>query len=261
MRRILILLSIVPLTTSCQKAPENGAAAIEYPHTATVDVVDDYHGTPVEDPYRWLEDDVRENERVASWVEAQNDVTFAYLATIPERDRIARRMTELWDYERFGIPVKAGGRYFYDYNDGLQNQDVILMQATLEDEPELLIDPNTWSDDGTVALASYFPSPDGRYIAYLVQDGGSDWRVARVYDVEARQTLADELEWLKFTGIAWSGDSSGFYYSRYPATDMADRFQSLNTDMTVYYHSIGDPQSGDEVVYARPDHPDWNFAT
>ncbi|MDH4072569.1 MAG: S9 family peptidase, partial [Gammaproteobacteria bacterium] len=180
--------------------------AIEYPPTATVDHVDVYHGTEVSDPYRWLEDDVRESTDVGNWVSTQNDVTFAYLATIPERAQIQKRLTELWDYERYGLPTKEGGRYFYSHNDGLQNQSVIYTQTALDGERERLIDPNTWSDDGTVALADYFPSPDGRYVGYLVQDGGSDWRVGKVLDVGTGETLADTLDWLKFTALSWASD-------------------------------------------------------
>jgi prolyl oligopeptidase len=243
---------------ACTPASKDEFNAISYPETTTVDHVDNYHGTDVEDPFRWLEDDVRESEDVARWVAAQNDTTFAYLATIPERELIESRMTELWDYERFGLPTKEGGRYFYGYNDGLQNQNVIFTQTSLDSEAELLIDPNTWSDDGTVALASYFPSPDGTYVAYLVQDGGSDWRAGKVLNVESGDPLDDNLEWLKFTALSWAGDSSGFYYSRYPATSEEEKFQSLNTNMTIYFHRVGTPQDEDEVVYARPDFPDWS---
>ena len=236
---------------------DTDALAIAYPETAMVDHVDDYHGTEVADPYRWLEDDVRESERVKQWVDEQNDVTFAYLATIEERAAIERRMTELWDYERYFLPQKAGGRYFYAYNDGLQNQEVIFTQEDLDAEPRLLVDPNTWSDDGTVALAAYYPSPDGSQVAYLIQDGGSDWRTARVLDVATGDVLDDHLEWLKFTALSWAGDGSGFYYSRYPETSEEDKYQSLNKNMTVHFHRIGTPQSEDLLIYAIPEEPDW----
>lgn len=233
--------------------------SIDYPMTATVDHVDTYHGTEVADPYRWLEDDVRENGDVKNWVDEQNAVTFAYLATIPERERIEKRMTELWDYERFGLPYKEGGRYYYSYNDGLQNQNVVFTQTSLESEPELLIDPNTWSDDGTIALAAYYPSPDGKYVALMIQDGGSDWRVAKVLDIEEGEELEDRLEWLKFTGLSWAGDSSGFYYGRYPETAEGEKFQSLNKDKKLYFHTLGTDQNEDRVVYERPDQPDWSI--
>ncbi len=253
-----LLASLCVLTVACgSDAGREPAASLDYPETATVDQVDDYHGTKIADPYRWLEDDVRESEAVKNWVDAQNAVTFAYLATIPERERIGRRMKELWDYERYYLPRKEGERYFYEYNNGLQNQEVVLTMTELDAEPELLIDPNGWSDDGTVALASYFPSPDGSLVAYLIQDGGSDWREARVLDVDTGELLEDHLEWLKFTALSWAGDGSGFYYSRYPATTDADKYQSLNKNMTVYFHRVGTPQDEDAIVYARPDHPDW----
>jgi prolyl oligopeptidase len=221
---------------------------------------DVYHGVEVPDPYRWLEDDVRENPDVKSWVDAQNEVTFAYLEGIPERAAIASRLEKLWDYEKYSTPYKEGGRYFFRHNDGLQNQYVLYTQDSLDAERELLIDPNSWSEDGTVALASYFPSPNGRFLAYLVQDGGSDWRTARVIDLESRELLDDELEWLKFTGLAWAPDGSGFYYSRYPETEEGAEFQSLNKEQKVYFHRIGDDQADDRVVYGRPDEPDWGFA-
>ncbi|MDH3439409.1 MAG: prolyl oligopeptidase family serine peptidase, partial [Gammaproteobacteria bacterium] len=201
--------------------------------------------------------DVRESEDVSNWVEAQNAVTFDYLATIEERALIEKRLTELWDYERYSLPSKEGGRYFYSYNNGLQNQSVIYTQESLDDEPELLIDPNTWSDDGTVALASFSPSPDGKHVAYLVQDGGSDWRIGEVLNIESGEKLDDRLEWLKFTGLSWAGDSSGFYYSRYPATSEQEKFQSLNKNMTIYFHTVGTSQDEDLMVYATPENPDW----
>jgi len=257
MKNLLLIFLASTLVVACSQETPSKSFEFDYPHSATVDHVDSYHGKEVADPYRWLENDVREDADVSSWVSAQNEVTFAYLATIPERELIEKRMKELWDYERFGLPRKKGGRYFYTYNDGLQNQDVIHTQSSLDAEPELLIDPNTWSDDGTVALASYAPGPDGAYIAYLVQDGGSDWREARILNVESGEVLDDHLEWLKFTWLSWAGDGSGFYYSRYPATSLEEKFQSLNKNMVVYFHELGTSQDMDTVVYARPDHPDW----
>ena len=245
-----------PPTAETVAAP----SALEYPETKTVEHVDNYHGVEVADPYRWLEDDVRESDDVRSWVESQNAVTFAYLETIAERDAIAERLRELWDYERFGRPFKEGGRYYYEYNDGLKNQEVVLTQETLDTEPTLLLDPNEWSEDGTVALASFFPSPDGRHVAYLVQDGGSDWRTARVIDVATGEILDAQLEWLKFTGLSWASDGSGFYYSRYPETSEDEKFQALNMNQAVYFHRLGTDQSEDELVYARPDNPEWGFA-
>lgn len=256
-RKVCLALLVGAACAACDRSSTEVTAGLQYPETAEVEQIDDYHGTQVADPYRWLEDDVRESDAVEQWVEQQNDVTFAYLQTIEERAAIEQRMTELWDYERYFIPRKAGGRYFYQYNDGLQNQEVVFTQESLDAEPELLINPNLWSEDGTVALAEYYPSPDGSHIAYLVQDGGSDWRTARVLDVATGEELDDHLEWLKFTELSWAGDGSGFYYSRYPATSEEDKFQSLNKNMTVYFHQLGTPQEDDRLVYAIPDQPDW----
>ena len=257
--RFLILCAAIAMTACSRSEPEPQFATVQYPVTAAVEHVDTYHGVDVADPYRWLEDDVRESDDVNNWVNAQNEVTFAYLDSIPERDVIRNRLTELWDYERYSMPFKEGGLYYYRYNDGLQNQDVIYMQASLDAEAELLVDPNTWSDDGTVALASYFPSPDGRHMAYLIQDGGSDWRKAQIIGVHNGAVLEDELDWLKFTGLSWARDGSGFYYSRYPETTDEEKFQSLNMNQAVYFHRVGTSQDEDTLVYEQPDNPEWGY--
>jgi prolyl oligopeptidase len=264
--RRLLALAALPFLAACTTgqdteatvAPEP-APGLAYPDTETVEQVDVYHGVEVADPYRWLEEDVRESEAVRGWVEAQNEVTFSYLETIEERQAIFDRLRELWDYEKYTLPDKQGGRYFYKHNEGLQNQYVLYMLANLGAEPELLIDPNTWSEDGTIALAGSHPSPDGRWLAYTIQDGGSDWRTARVMDLSTRELLDEELEWLKFTGLAWSTDGDGFFYSRYPAPEAGQEFQALNKDQALYYHRVDTPQSADELVYARPDAPEWGF--
>ena len=258
--RFLILCVSIAMTACSRNEPEPQAATVQYPMTLAVDHIDAYHGVDVADPYRWLEDDVRESDDVKNWVNAQNEVTFAYLESIPQRDVIEKRLTALWDYERYGMPLKEGGRYYYLYNDGLQNQDVIYVQASLDAEAELLVDPNTWSDDGTVALASYFPSPDGRHVAYLVQDGGSDWRKARIVEVDSGMVLEDELDWLKFTGVSWVRDGSGFHYSRYPSTIDEEKFQALNLNHSVYFHRVGTSQDEDTLVYAQPEYPKWGYA-
>ena len=258
--RFLILCASVALTACSRNAPEPQPTMMEYPVTATIEHVDTYHGVEVADPYRWLEDDVRESDDVSDWVEAQNEVTFAYLESISERDVIEERLRELWDYERYGMPFMEGGRYYYSYNDGLQNQNVIYVQASLDAEAELLVDPNSWSDDGTVALASYFPSPDGRHMAYLIQDGGSDWRKARIIEVDSGIVLDDELDWLKFTGLTWVRDGSGFYYSRYPAIEDEDKFQSLNVNQAVYFHRLGTSMDEDALIYEQPENPEWGYS-
>lgn len=236
------------------------AYSIEYPDTRTGHQIDDYHGVQVADPYRWLEADVRETPEVADWVARQNAVTDRYLETLDQREKIRPILTKVWDYERFGVPRKAGGRYFFTRNNGLQNQAVLYIQDGLDDEPRVLIDPNQWSADGTVALAQWAPSPEGRYLAYGVQDGGSDWRVWRIMDVANGETLDEELKWLKFTSVAWTPDGKGFYYSRYPRPEEGEAFQSLNMNMKVYYHRLGSAQSADELVHEDLEHPEWGYA-
>ena len=209
----------------------------------------------VADPYRWLEDDVRESPDVAAWVEAQNKVTFGYLKQIPQREAIEKRLTELWDYEKFGTPFKRGGRYYFYKNNGLQNQSVLYTQASLDAEPEVFLDPNGWSEDGTVALAGISFSDDGRYVTYGVAEAGSDWRHWRVMEVAGRKLLDDRLEWVKFSGASWTTDSRGFFYSRFDEPDEGAEFQGLNLNQKVYYHRVGTAQSQDVLVYRRPDHP------
>lgn len=232
-----------------------------YPETKKVEQVDDYHGTQVKDPYRWLEDDVRESEEVAAWVKAENEVTFGFLEKIPQRKAIEKRLTELWDFEKFGSFFKEGGRYYYLHNTGLQNQYVLFVMDSLDAEPRVLIDPNTWSDDGTVALSGMSFSDDGRYVAYGIQDGGSDWRTWRVMEIDGGRVLEDELKWLKFTDTTWSKDGKGFFYSRYDEPKEGAEFQSLNLNQKVFYHRVGTSQADDVLVYSRPDNPDWGFQT
>lgn len=236
-----------------------GGHALDYPETRTVDVVDAYHGTEVADPYRWLETDVRESDEVADWVAAQNRVTEAYLEQLDARGHFAERLAELWNYPRFGLPERRGERYFFTRNDGLQNQAVLYVADGLDAEPRVLIDPNEWSQDGTVSLAQWVPGPNGEYLAYGIQDGGSDWRTWRVLDVETGAVLEDELNWLKFTTVAWHPDGRGFYYSRYPEPAEGAEFQALNLDQKVFFHELGTPQADDRLVYERPDEPEWGY--
>jgi prolyl oligopeptidase len=249
----------LPLVAGLLLGGSAEANVITYPQTRTIEHSDVYHGVEVQDPYRWLEQDVRTAEDVRKWVEAQNDVTFAYLKTIPEREGIRRRLEQLWNFEKYGVPFKEGGRYFYLLNNGLQNQSVLYTQDTLSAAPRVVLDPNTWSKDGTVALAEIEVSPDGNYVAYGVQDGGTDWRTWHVLDLRSGKLLDDRLEWLKYTDASWAADSSGFYYSRYP-TPAGEEFQDLTLNHTVYFHRAGTPQTRDRVVYARPDQAEWGFA-
>ncbi len=231
---------------------------VTYPQTRKDDVVDDYHGTKVADPYRWLEDVDAPETR--SWVEAENRVTFGYLERIPERERIRRRLTELWDYPKYGAPFKKGGRYFFFKNSGLQNQAVLYTQASLTAAPEVLLDPNTLSADGTVALSILAFAEDGRTMVYGTSGSGSDWQEFRVRDVATRQDHSDHLKWIKFSSAAWTHDGAGFFYSRYPEPAAgADPLLELNHNQKVYYHKLGTDQSADRLIYERPDHPDWGF--
>nr|WP_246333085.1 prolyl oligopeptidase family serine peptidase [Sphingomicrobium lutaoense] len=237
---------------------EKGAPIIAYPETRKGDVVETIHGVTLADPYRWLENDVREDAEVAAWVEAQNEVTDAFLDTLDGRAWFKARMTELYDYERIGVPTEKGGHYFYRKNDGLQPQSVLYVRHGLDGEEKVLIDPNLWAEDGATALAGYVPTEDGSKILYAIQDGGSDWRTIKVMDVATGRIHDDEVEWVKFSGMDWAKDGSGFYYSRFPAVEAEGKFTGLNENQAVYFHKLGTPQSADVKVFARPDRPDLN---
>ena len=230
----------------------SSAAPLAYPVTATVPQVDVQHGVKVADPYRWLEGDVRTEKPVADWVTEQNKVTQAYLATLPGRDALKARLTELFNYERVTLPEARGNAVFFRKNSGLQNQSVLMVQeGTNPARP--LIDPNLWAKDGATALAEWTASPDGKRVAYAIQDGGTDWRTIKVIDVASGAILSDDLDWVKFSPIAWNGDSSGFFYSRHPATPKGKDFVSAVYDHSVYFHRVGTPQSDDTLVFASPE--------
>jgi len=232
------------------------APALVYPKAKTVDVVEDHFGTKVADPYRWLENDVRNDPEVAAWVAAENQVTNSILQTLPLRSWFKDRMTALYNYERFGLPEKKGGRYFYTRNTGLQNQSVLYFRDGLDGAPKQLIDPNGWSADGATALAEWTPSEDGKLLAYSIQDGGTDWRTVKVMDVATGKTRKDELKWLKYGGnVAWAKDGGGFYYSRYPAPPAKTTFQSSTLNQRVYFHKLGTAQATDRLVYSTPANP------
>ncbi len=228
-----------------------------YPQTRTETMVEDHFGEKVADPYRWLENDVRSDTEVAAWVKAENGVTRAYLNALPQHAWFAKRIRELMDYERFGLPRKAGSHYFYMRNSGLQNQAQLFVRNRLNGAPRLLIDPNQWAKDGATALDDWEPSKNGQLLAYSVQDGGSDWRVIRLMDATTGNVLPDEIKWAKFTGISWIGNS-GFLYSRFPEPKSGEAFQQLNKNQEVRFHRIGTPQSADELVYATPAKPDFS---
>ncbi len=227
------------------------AQKLQYPNTRRVDHVDTYFGVKVPDPYRWLEDD--NAPETMKWVEAENKVTFKYLGKIPFRSKIKARLEKLFNYPRYGAPFRNGRHFFFSKNDGLQNQSVLYMQKGLEGTPELLIDPNTFSADSTSQLAEFALSKDGKYFAYGISQGGSDWRDVHVMEIAGRKTLPDLLKWVKVSDLAWQGN--GFYYSRYDAPAQGKELTSSNDDHKVYYHRIGSPQAEDELVYQDKTNP------
>ena len=234
------------------------AATLAYPQTRRTDQVDPQFGVAVADPYRWLENDVRNDNEVKTWVDAQNVVTNSFLATLPGREALEKRITELYDYERVAPPQKKGGRYFYTHNTGLQNQSVLFVRESAGGEGRILIDPNPWSQDGATALAEWAPNEQGTKLLYAVQDGGTDWRTLHVLDVATGAKLTDEVKWVKFSGLSWARDGSGFYYSRFPEPKAEGTYQSLNEDQRVYFHKLGTPQSADRLVFSTPKRPDLN---
>ena len=244
MKRLLItLVWLIPVALFGQ---------LKYPDTKKENIVDDYNGVKVEDPYRWLEDD--NSEQTKAWVQEENKVTFDYLSKIPYRDKIKKRIEEMWNYPKYGAPFQKGDYYYFQKNDGLQNQSVWFTQKGLTGKPEVFIDPNKLSDDGTVSLGGINFSLHGKYAAYTIQKSGSDWQEGYVMDVATKKLLSDKLTWLKFTGFSWKGDE-GFYYSRFPAPTGEDQLKGKNTNQQVYYHKVGTEQSEDKLMYEDKDHP------
>ncbi len=233
------------------------AQSIDVPKARKGDVVDDYHGTEVSDPYRWLED--TESEETAAWVEAENLVTFSFLDGIPEREIIRQRLTELWDYERYGVPFSEAGLYFYFKNDGLQNQSVLYVQEGLGQEGRAVLDPNALSKDGTIALTTVSATESGEYLGYGTAAGGSDWREFHVRRVSDGVDLPDRIRWVKFSGLSWTKEGSGFFYSRYPEASVEDSLLGQNRNQMLYYHRVGTSQHADRLIYKRPDQPEWGF--
>ncbi len=263
-RKPFAFLAILGLLASASQAnaqtkdtsgKETSGQGLTYPKTKKVDQVDDYHGTKVEDPYRWLED--LDSAETKAWVDAQNKVSFGYLEAIPVREKLKARLTEMWDYEKFGVPFREGKRYFFSKNDGLQNQSVIYTTDSLDAKPRVLLDPNKLSEDGTVALSTYSISDDGNLMAYGVSAAGSDWQTFHVRDVKTSKDLSDELKWIKFSGASWTKDNKGFFYSRYDAPKKGEELQAANYFNKLYYHRVGSPQSEDVLIYDRPDQKEW----
>lgn len=254
MFRFFCALGAVALACS-SPAPAQENTAITYPDTRRDGTVETHFGERIADPYRWLENDVRNDSEVADWVARQNTVTQGYLAKLPQRAWFAGRIKAMLDYERFGLPAKAGNRYFYTRNSGLQNQAQLFVRNGLRGKPRLLLDPNSWAKDAATALDAWKPADDGRFLLYSVQDGGSDWRILRVLDVATGAVRKDEIRWAKFTDLAWIG-SEGFLYSRFPQPKEGEAFQALNYNQGVWFHRLGTDQSEDQLVYATPDHPE-----
>ncbi|OUC12845.1 MAG: S9 family peptidase [Alkalinema sp. CACIAM 70d] len=234
-------------------------ASFIYPTSKTINQVDDYHGIAVGDPYRWLED--ADSAETQAWVEAQNKVTFNYLETIPQRSEIQDRLTDLWNYEKYGLPFKRGDRYFYYKNDGLQNQSVLYTLETLDAEPKVLLDPNQLSEDGTVALSGIAITDDGKRLAYGISKSGSDWQEWQVREIATGQDLTDRIQWVKFSGAAWTKDGQGFFYARYDEPNEQTQFAAVNYYQKLYYHRLGTPQSADQLIYERPDQKEWGFGS
>lgn len=258
----LVLAGIVLIFAAACKTGENSqnssskSISVKYPATRIdPNVKDNYHNTIVPDPYRWLEDD--NSEETKAWVKAQNVVTFGYLDQIPYRKTLKDRLTKLWNFERYTPPSKEGGKYYYFKNNGLQNQSVMYVQDKLDGPAQPVLDPNTLSKEGTVALGATSFNKDGSLLAFAVAEAGSDWQRAQVIDLKTGKTLNDTVRWIKFSGLSWWKD--GFFYSRYPEPKKGDELKGRSLNHKVYYHQIGTPQSKDELIHEDNAHPEYNF--
>ena len=252
---IVAFLLLIMAATPARAEPAPARPTPNYPHSRASDLVEEQFGEKVADPYRWLENDVRKDPEVQKWVTGQNEVSSAYLKTIPGRDILADRMRALLNFERQGAPRKGGAHYFYMKNDGLQNQSALWVRDGVTGKPRVLIDPNGWASDGATALAEWMPSDNGRFLLYAVQDGGTDWRTLNVVETATGKKLPDEVRWVKYSSLAWKADGSGFFYSRFPPPDADGTFQSLNTNQAIYFHALGTAQVTDVKIYASPAHP------
>jgi len=251
-KQIIYVLAIMAILSSCSDGDYN------YPVTKKGKVVDDYFGTKVADPYRWLEDD--NSEETKSWVNAQNKVTFDYLDGMRDRKKIKKRLTEIFDYEKFGTPFERDGKYFFFKNNGLQNQSVLFMQGSsdINSKAKVLLDPNSLSNDGTVALKNYSVSKDGKYLAYSTATAGSDWEEITVMEISTRKIIDKDIKWVKFSGITWHGN--GFYYGRFPKPKEGGALTKSNLNKKIYYHKVGTPQSADKIIYENKDQPKMMYS-
>jgi prolyl oligopeptidase len=255
-RRATIVFALLFLSLTQLSAAQSLSAPLIYPQARRSDQVDDYHGAKVADPYRWLED--TDSAETHAWVEAEDKVTFGYLEQLSYRQAIHDRLTKLWNYERFTVPEQEGGRYFFQHNNGLQNQNVLFVAESLNAEPRVLLDPNTLSADGTVALAGTAISDDGKLMAYGIATSGSDWTEWHVRDIDTSKDLSDDLKWVKFSGASWTKDNKGFYYSRYDEPKGA-AMRDTNYFQKLYYHRLGTAQTEDKLIYERPDNKEMLF--
>ncbi|MBX2811058.1 MAG: prolyl oligopeptidase family serine peptidase [Myxococcales bacterium] len=242
---------------SSSKSPASEQTALIYPKARRTNIVDNYHGTQVADPYRWLED--LDAPETRTWIDAQNDLTRSVLDTVVERTWIRQRLEALWNFERRGLPKKKGERYFFFRNDGLQNQDILYVANAPDTPGEVLLDPNTLSDDGTIALKSISFSQDGRLMAYGLSSAGSDWTEWRVLDTTTKKQLPDHIRWTKWSSVSWTANASGFFYARYPEPTAGDELEGVNENAKVYFHKLSTIQDDDELVYERQGEPKWNF--
>ena len=229
-----------------------------YPPAQQLEQSDNYHGVTVKDPYRWLENP--DSEATRTWIKGQNKVTGEYLNSIAAKKKIQQRLTQLWDYEKYGSPFKRGNKYFYFKNDGLQNQSVLYTLNSLEDEPRVLLDPNKLSEDGTIALAGLSISDDGKWLAYGLSTAGSDWVEYKVREIETGEDSQDHLKWIKFSGASWTKDNQGFFYSRYDEPNEETKLEDVNYYQKLYYHRLGTEQAEDTLIYHRPDQKEWGFS-
>jgi prolyl oligopeptidase len=250
--RLLLIVACCSLSAFAKEK-----ATFNYPEARKSDQVDDYHGTKVADSYRWLEDPDSAESR--AWIEAENKVTFDFLGKIPERESIRKRITELWDYEKFGVPFKEKNRYFITRNTGLQNQSALFVASNFSEKPRELLDPNTLAKDGTIALGGLAVSDDAKLMAYGLAASGSDWQTWKVRDVATGKDRGDELKWVKFSGASWLKDGSGFFYSRYDAPEEKEQLRSQVYNQKLFFHKLGTPQSSDKLTYERPDQKEWLF--
>jgi len=269
-KRFCLIVFCTPLSIAFTQKPESlddlpkklapqpdVAMTVQYPVTKVIAQSDNYHGKSIDDPFRWLED--VDSADTKDWVKRQNKVTLDYLTTATRRNAIRDRLTELWNYERFGFPSKHGDHYLYTHNNGLQNQNILYVSDSLKAERKVLLDPNTLVADGTVALTGNVPSDDGKLLAYGLATAGSDWNTWRIRDIATGKDLDDKVEWVKFSLVSWTGDNAGFYYSRYDKPTSDSEFTGVNYFQKLYYHRIGTPQESDSLIYHRPDKKEWGF--